>query len=201
MDLLTSNIQVLLQAAEYLERREREAEHGYASILPYYSKSTLEKRNKQRSKKSPENLRSAHNELEKHRRAQLRCCLEQLKQHVPLSADTSRHTTLNLLRKAKLHIKKLEEQEQKAQKQKEKLRWEQQCLRQKLEQLLSYQSSERTRSESLGSTVSSDRSDSDREDVEVDVEGLVFLGSETNSFGSFITGDEHSYSNISSAWL
>ncbi|GCC40679.1 hypothetical protein chiPu_0024744, partial [Chiloscyllium punctatum] len=28
------NIQTLLEAAEFIERREREAEHGYASILP-----------------------------------------------------------------------------------------------------------------------------------------------------------------------
>jgi len=28
------SIETLLQAAEYLERREREAEHGYASSLP-----------------------------------------------------------------------------------------------------------------------------------------------------------------------
>lgn len=39
------------------------------------------------------------------RRAQLRQCLEQLKQQVPLSSDSARHTTLNLLRRARLHIK------------------------------------------------------------------------------------------------
>merc|ERR1712029_1066360 len=32
--MLEMNIDTLLQAAEYLERREREAEHGYASSLP-----------------------------------------------------------------------------------------------------------------------------------------------------------------------
>lgn len=40
-----------------------------------------------------------------HRRAQLRHCLEQLKQQVPLSSDSARNTTLNLLRRAQLHIK------------------------------------------------------------------------------------------------
>lgn len=39
------------------------------------------------------------------RRAQLRHCLEQLKQQVPLSSDSSRNTTLNLLRRAQMHIK------------------------------------------------------------------------------------------------
>lgn len=29
------NVQMLLEAAGYLERREREAKHGYASMLPY----------------------------------------------------------------------------------------------------------------------------------------------------------------------
>merc|ERR1711884_882345 len=32
--MLEMNIDTLLQAAEYIERREREAEHGYASTLP-----------------------------------------------------------------------------------------------------------------------------------------------------------------------
>lgn len=40
-----------------------------------------------------------------HRRAQLRQCLEQLKKQVPLSSDSVRNTTLNLLRRAQLHIK------------------------------------------------------------------------------------------------
>lgn len=39
------------------------------------------------------------------RRAQLRHCLEQLKKQVPLSSDSMRNTTLNLLRQAQLHIK------------------------------------------------------------------------------------------------
>lgn len=39
------------------------------------------------------------------RRAQLRRCLDQLKQQVPLSVDTSRHTTLSLLHRARQHIK------------------------------------------------------------------------------------------------
>lgn len=39
------------------------------------------------------------------RRAQLRHCLEQLKQQVPLSSDSTRNTTLNLLRRAQMHIK------------------------------------------------------------------------------------------------
>ncbi len=49
--------------------------------------------------------RSTHNELEKNRRAHLRHCLEKLKDIVPLGADTSRHTTLGLLNKAKHFIK------------------------------------------------------------------------------------------------
>ena len=49
--------------------------------------------------------RSTHNELEKNRRAHLRNCLEKLKDIVPLGADSSRHTTLGLLNKAKHFIK------------------------------------------------------------------------------------------------
>ena len=50
-------------------------------------------------------VRSTHNELEKNRRAHLRNCLEKLKDIVPLGADSSRHTTLGLLNKAKHFIK------------------------------------------------------------------------------------------------
>ena len=53
--------------------------------------------------------RSTHNELEKNRRAHLRNCLEKLKDIVPLGADSSRHTTLGLLNKAKHFIKVSEE--------------------------------------------------------------------------------------------
>ena len=99
------NIQMLLEAADYLERREREAEHGYASMLPYNNKDrdALKRRNK--SKKNNSSSRSTHNEMEKNRRAHLRLCLEKLKGLVPLGPESSRHTTLSLLTKAKLHIK------------------------------------------------------------------------------------------------
>ena len=40
-----------------------------------------------------------------YRRAHLRSCLERLKEIVPLGSDTSRHTTLGLLTKAKRFIK------------------------------------------------------------------------------------------------
>ena len=50
-------------------------------------------------------FRSTHNELEKNRRAHLRNCLEKLKDIVPVGGDSSRHTTLGLLNKAKHFIK------------------------------------------------------------------------------------------------
>lgn len=39
------------------------------------------------------------------RRAKLRLYLEQLKKLVPLGPDSTRHTTLSLLKRAKMHIK------------------------------------------------------------------------------------------------
>ncbi|KAG5852964.1 max dimerization protein 3 [Anguilla rostrata] len=199
MEINGCNIQVLLQAAEYLERREREAEHGYASVPPFYSKGASDKRGKQKNKKSDaDSTRSVHNELEKHRRAQLRQCLEQLKQQVPLSSDSVRNTTLNLLRRARLHIKKLQEQDERAERLKDRLRWEQRGLRVRLEQL---QGSERIRNDSLGSTVSSERSDSDREDMEVDVESMVFVCLESDGLGATQTEGDHSYSTPGCAWL
>ncbi|XP_061581020.1 max dimerization protein 3 isoform X2 [Cololabis saira] len=193
------NIQVLLRAAEFLERREREAEHGYASVLPL-SSAHSDKRSKQKSKKiSAGGNRSVHNELEKNRRAQLRYCLEQLKRQVPLSSDSTRNTTLSLLRQAQLHIKKLQEQDERAEQLKDRLRWEQRELRVRLEQL--QRGTERMRNNSQGSTMSSERSDSDREDVEVDVEGIVFDCLDSDGLNIAHTDADHCYSSMDKAWL
>ncbi|KAI1901091.1 hypothetical protein AGOR_G00056560 [Albula goreensis] len=164
-------VQMLIEAAEYLERREREAEHGYASMLPYSNskeRDSLKRKNK--SKKSS-NSRSMHNEMEKNRRAHLRLCLERLKSLVPLGPDSSRHTTLSLLMKAKEHIKRLEEGERRAQHTIEQLQREQRHLQRRLEQL----GVERTRMDSTGSPLSSEKSDSDQEELDVDVEGTDYL--------------------------
>uniref|UniRef100_G3Q2Y6 Max dimerization protein 3 n=1 Tax=Gasterosteus aculeatus TaxID=69293 RepID=G3Q2Y6_GASAC len=189
MDGNICNIQVLLRAAEFLERREREAEHGYASLQPL-SPDPSDKRSKQKSKKTS----SGGN-----RRAQLRECLEQLKKQVPLSSDSMRNTTLNLLRRAQLHIKKLKEQDQRAEQLKGRLRWEQRELRVRLEQL--QRGSERMRNDSHGSTMSSERSDSDREDVEVDVESIVFDCLDSDGLSITHTGADHCYSSMDKAWL
>ncbi|XP_035754784.1 max dimerization protein 1 [Egretta garzetta] len=110
--------------------------------------------------------RSTHNEMEKNRRAHLRLCLEKLKGLVPLGPEANRHTTLSLLTRAKLHIKKLEDYDRKAVHQIDQLQREQRHLKRQLEKL----GIERIRMDSIGSTVSSERSDSDREEIDVDVE-------------------------------
>lgn len=128
------SIAALLQAAEYIERREREAEHGYASTMPIPDDMrTITKRPK--TKKS-QGSRTTHNELEKNRRAHLRTCLEKLKGMVPLGPETSRHTTLGLLTKAKRFIKSLEASERKQVSYKDQLSREQRFLRRRLEQLM-----------------------------------------------------------------
>ncbi|XP_026042903.1 max dimerization protein 1 isoform X2 [Astatotilapia calliptera] len=154
-------VQMLIEAAEYLDRREREAEHGYASMPPFIS--SRERESLKRKSKSKKNTSS--------RRAHLRLCLERLKSLVPLGPDANRHTTLSLLMKAKDHIKRLEEGERKAQHTLEQLQRERRHLRRRLEQL----GVERTRMDSTGSTQSSDKSDSDQEDLDVDVEGMDYL--------------------------
>ncbi|KAM6395637.1 max dimerization protein 1 [Rhynochetos jubatus] len=160
------SIQMLLEAAEYLERREREAEHGYASLLPGGKDGEALRRRAKARKSGGGGSRSTHNEMEKNRRAHLRLCLEKLKGLVPLGPDASKHTTLSLLTKAKLHIKKLEDCDRKAVHQIEQLQREQRHLKRQLEKL----GMERTRMDSIGSTISSERSDSDREEIDVDVE-------------------------------
>lgn len=91
--------------------------------------------NNRRPKKKSQGNRSTHNELEKNRRAHLRTCLERLKEVVPLETDSSRHTTLGLLTKAKGFIKTLEERDQKQQMHIADLLARQRYLRTRLEQL------------------------------------------------------------------
>jgi len=161
------SIAALIQAAEYLERREREAEHGYASSLPLPHDLS---RRRPKSKKSQGN-RTTHNELEKNRRAHLRNCLEKLKEMVPLGPESSRHTTLGLLTKAKGFIKNLEEKERKHQSAKEQLLREQRYLRRRLDQLqeLDFRESlhkRRSISES-SSAMSSNSSTSETDEVDL----------------------------------
>ncbi|XP_076365022.1 max dimerization protein 1-like isoform X2 [Tachypleus tridentatus] len=91
----------------------------------------------------------------KNRRAHLRDCMENLKEMVPLDPDSSRHTTLGLLTKAKLFIKGLEEREKKQQLLKEQLLREQRYLRRRRDHLgaalVSLKSGDTSVSESLPS--------------------------------------------------
>lgn len=119
------------------------------------------------------------------RRAKLRLYLEQLKQLVPLGPDSTRHTTLSLLKRAKMHIKKLEEQDRRALSIKEQLQREHRFLKRRLEQL-SVQSVERVRTDSTGSAVSTDDSEQ-----EVDIEGMEFGPGELDSVGSSSDADDH----------
>merc|ERR1712117_492277 len=172
------SIETLLQAAEYLERREREAEHGYASSPPSPSEYQISQANNKtiqrlnKSTKKPQGNRSTHNELEKNRRAHLRSCLENLKDLVPVGADSSRHTTLGLLNKAKHFIKNLEERDKKSLSAKEILYREQRYLRRRLE-LLSEEvgvdiHKRRSISESSSSSLSSiQSSNSETDDADV----------------------------------
>ncbi|OXB73848.1 UNVERIFIED_CONTAM: hypothetical protein H355_005677 [Colinus virginianus] len=184
------SIGLLLEAAEYLERREREAEHGYASLLPGAGRARRDSpRRRGKGRRSGGGGRSTHNEMEKNRRAHLRLCLEKLKVLVPLGPESSKHTTLSLLMKAKLHIKKLEDYDRRALHQIEQLQREQRYLKRQLEKL----GSERVRTDSVSSTVSSERSDSDREETDVDVESTDSLPADLDwSSSSPSDSDEHS---------
>ncbi|XP_027008662.1 max dimerization protein 4 isoform X1 [Tachysurus fulvidraco] len=187
-----NSLLILLEAAEYLERRDREAEHGYASVLPYTSEFSRKKKAQLLSRRpsnnniininnNNNNNRSSHNELEKHRRAKLRLYLEQLKQLVPLGPDSTRHTTLSLLKRARMHIKKLEEQDKKAVNVKEQLQREHRYLKRRLEQL----SLQRIRTDSMGSTISTDS------EQEVDIEGMEFTPGDGDSMDGVSDPEDH----------
>merc|ERR1712088_870820 len=185
--MLEMNIETLLQAAEYIERREREAEHGYASSPTSDQNQIISNKNQRlkNSTKKAHGSRSTHNELEKNRRAHLRSCLENLKDLVPVGADSSRHTTLGLLNKAKHFIKNLEEKDRKHGAQKENLNREQRYLRRRLELLSSQVEAihkRRSISESSTSTVSSlHSSNSESDDHEVDVIGYGGVSDDDHS--------------------
>ncbi|NWH33950.1 MAD4 protein, partial [Chloropsis hardwickii] len=102
-----NSLLILLEAAEYLERRDREAEHGYASVLPFDSDYSRKKTKAGTMARKSQNNSSttALSVFDDCRRAKLRLYLEQLKQLVPLGPDSTRHTTLSLLKRAKMHIK------------------------------------------------------------------------------------------------
>ncbi|XP_067947191.1 max dimerization protein 1-like [Watersipora subatra] len=165
-----NRIEQLLLAADYLERREREAEHGYACTLPMPITEEDSHNLASTSKKSQGN-RSTHNELEKNRRAHLRHCLERLKDMVPLGSDSARHTTLGLLTKAKAYIRALEEKDRKQALIENQLAKERQRLRRKLEALRAnaYRKSKRSTSECSNSTSSTSSSASTSEPDDVDV--------------------------------
>ncbi|MBN3297233.1 max-interacting protein 1 isoform X2 [Amia ocellicauda] len=202
IDTFLKNVQVLLEAASYIENNEKKdgkCEHGYASTFPSIQNTNYQRQRKFRNKKYSNNHnRSTHNELEKNRRAHLRLCLERLKALIPLGPDCNRHTTLGLLNKAKAHIKKLEEADRKSQYQLESLEREQRHLQRQLDQLQGGGEGERIRIDSVGSTQCSDRSDSDREEIEVDVESTEFSHGEMDSVSTTSTSDLDDHSSLQS---
>ncbi|XP_059030402.1 max dimerization protein 3 isoform X2 [Mustela lutreola] len=186
MESVASNIQVLLQAAEFLERRERGAPAGTSPRLKRAG--ALSGRSRAWlcvPVPAPQSRPSLQEE-----------------EAIPPSFWRAGQWAVCAQRAGE--TQKLEEQEQKARRLKEKLRSEQQSLRQQLEQLRApagLGERERPRADSLDSSgLSSERSDSDQEEVEVDVESLVF-GGEAELLRSFSAGQEHSYSHGSGTWL
>ncbi|NWV74725.1 MAD3 protein, partial [Dasyornis broadbenti] len=154
MEPAATSIQVLLQAAEFLEHREHryplglaEAEHGYAALCPAPSRRAVG------------SIRSVHNALEKHSAVQLG----------PRSWLTG-------------SPQRLEEQELRARRAKDRLRDRQRSLQRRLEWLLLPADGERARADSLDSSQLSEPSEG--EDAEVEVDGVVFSGDLLPSFGT-----------------
>jgi len=183
------SIETLLQAAEYLDRREREMEHGYASTLPMpedYELSNI--KSPSNTAKKSQGTRSTHNELEKNRRAHLRHCLERLKDIVPVGSESSRHTTLGLLTKAKAFIRALEEKERKQKTIKDQLVQDKMRLKHRYEMLksMSYRNSrnERTISECSSSTISTSSTASTSNDDNDDVDIINSDSDDSSTSGS-----------------
>ncbi|NWQ60597.1 MAD3 protein, partial [Neopipo cinnamomea] len=149
-----TSIQVLLQAAEFLEHRDHrdppglaEAEHGYASLCPA------------RSRRAVGSIRSVHNALEKHR-----------------------YQGVRGERRGRGWLCPLEEQELRARRAKDRLRDRQRSLQRRLEWLLLPTDGERARADSLDSSQLSEPSEG--EDAEVEVDGVVFGGDLLHTFST-----------------
>ncbi|KAM9012279.1 max-interacting protein 1 isoform 2-T2 [Ara ararauna] len=202
MDTFLYNVQVLLEAASYLERIEKEnkkCEHGYASAFPSVQSPGLQDpKPTRRLSRARKHSGSGSSASLANSRAHLRLCLERLKVLIPLGPDCTRHTTLGLLNKAKAHIKKLEEAERRSQHQLENLEREQRFLKRRLEQLQGPQEIERIRMDSIGSTISSDHSDSEREEIEVDVESTEFSHGEVDNISTTSISDIDDHSSLQS---
>ncbi|NXX14955.1 MAD3 protein, partial [Podargus strigoides] len=181
MEPAATSIQVLLQAAEFLERREErgadgrryppglaEAEHGYASLCPTRSRRAVGS-----DSAGPDHRRlsrrSVHNALEKHR-------YRGVAGGSGGARDGRAHGPRGLTTMAR--------------RAKDRLRNRQQSLRQQLELLLSPAGGERVRADSLDSSLLSEHSEG--EDAEIEVDGTVFGGDLLPSFGS---RRDHSYSS------
>lgn len=113
------SIDALIQAAQFLDGQEQ-------------SPRNRSRAHRNRNKKPTTYSRTTHNLLEKNRRAQLRDCLEVLRQHVPLP---DKLTTLALLQSAKKYIEGLQLKEREDIEAKMKLQHQQTVLLSRLAEL------------------------------------------------------------------
>ncbi|XP_065169484.1 max-interacting protein 1-like isoform X3 [Atheta coriaria] len=224
---MNASLFTLLKAAEFIERRDRGLEHGYASTRPMPDdlRNPMKRPKTKKSQGSSFCSRTSHNELEKHRRAHLRHCLDDLKVIVPLGPEASKHTTLGLLTKARRFIKSLEDRDKRKALIKETLSREQRYLRRKLDALAKSQgcspttaaaalaaSKRRSVSECSSSTISSSHSSSTTsshssapspisETDEVDVIGYTSTQSDTDDHSSVQSASSDSGVTMSTSRL
>ncbi|XP_065557001.1 max dimerization protein 1-like [Artemia franciscana] len=141
------SISALLQAAEYLDKKDKDHVYCTSGDMDSSSDSGSSSRSFQdkalarswptsgaKQRKTSTSDRVSHNELEKSRRAHLRTCLDKLRELVPIS-ETARHTTLGLLTRGRLFIQALEERDRRCMIHKESLYNKQRVLKRRLAEL------------------------------------------------------------------
>ncbi|XP_064383187.1 max dimerization protein 3-like isoform X2 [Halichondria panicea] len=124
------SLEDLIQAAQFLEQNGRSGDEDLEESPKKRSRPNRQKR--PASYSAMARSRTTHNLLEKNRRAQLRDCLEVLRQHVPLP---DKLTTLALLQSAKKYIESLKKKERKEKELKTKLQNDQSALLSRLAEL------------------------------------------------------------------
>uniref|UniRef100_A0A3B3IG30 Max interactor 1, dimerization protein n=1 Tax=Oryzias latipes TaxID=8090 RepID=A0A3B3IG30_ORYLA len=203
------NVQRLLEAAEYLDRRER-GEHVCASACQEDAWKCRTRRSVMSVVFVSGRLISCFLSLNR-MRTRLRLHLPLRPKHklpedtkVPKQEVQQQPQQVNTQRAGK--EQKLEEADRKSQNQLQSLEREQRHLQLQLELLRGggggTQSNpgegERIRMNSVGSTLCSDRSDSDQEEIEVDVESTEFSHGELDSVSTASTSDLDDHSSLQS---
>eukprot|EP00731_Ephydatia_muelleri_P021159 Em0013g886a len=175
-----SSLDALIQAAQFIEQNG-----GDSDVVSQQKKRT----HRHKMRKPSTYSRTTHNLLEKNRRAQLRDCLEVLRQHVPLP---DKLTTLALLQSAKKYIENLQVKERDENAARTNLKNEQSMLLSRLAELGAKSVLVTTPSKAYSPEAANSKEEDD-ESMAVDVESEDETSSITSGSDGGCTSTSHKF--------